>query len=334
MGAEPATGEGPDGIRQGVIWSSADGWQWQRDTVPDLYGASLDHVAVLDGEVFVLGFHSTCPASDDDCPEIELAGNAAWRGTAQSGWSRLELPSSLRHAAIDGVAVALDRLLIRTTVGDDVVATLWLTADGEDWQSTTDIAEMDYLAEVVGGGPGLVVLGARYDFTREVIETRIAHSADGQSFSESQLPAELAVAVEGAADGPAGLVAIGNVVTDDAAGAGVGVLRSSDGETWTAERPAELASTTVAALHPTDAGYLAIGTITLDPAGGSQAGLAWWSADGHAWQLIGALDEAPFNELSASALGPAGAVVFAVQLSDERPVIHAWRGPAELLAAP
>ena len=66
-------------------------------------------------------------------------------------------------------------------------------------------------------------------------------------------------------------------------------------------------------------------------------GVAWFSADGSDWKLIGRLDGG-FSQLSTSALGPGGVVVFASEQVDidedyADSVIHAWFAPLSLLHA-
>lgn len=334
VGYQPAEGEGPDGIRQGVVWTSTDGIGWQRSTHEAFAGASLDHVIELDGELFVFGYVSTCPAFDEDCPQLAEAGNAGWRRAAD-GWSRLTLPPLMPGAVIEGVAVGFDRLVVRGTLGDEEVEqALWLSHDGERWETVTELAEIGFISELVEGAGVLVGLGTSYDFDSDRISTEAIYSSDGRSFQPAELPAALQVAVDGVAHGPAGLVAVGNQVPADPPEAGATVLRSEDGIRWTAEQPAALRGHAAVAVHAVPGGFVALGSLALTDAGEPQAGVAWSSTDGQAWQAIQPYDDAPFSEVTATAAGPAGIVIFAIELSDERPVVHAWFGGSRVFALP
>jgi hypothetical protein len=333
VGYEPAAGEGPDGIRQGVVWTTLDGTEWQRSSDAIFAGASLDNVAALDDDIYVFGYVSTCPAFDEDCPGLADAGNAAWRRAPNGSWSALSLPSSMRTAVIEGVSVGLGGLVIRGTIGDEEVEqALWLSRDGEAWQVVTGLG-VDYVSQLIEASGALVGLGTSYDFEADTISTEIIYSADGRSFRKAEVPAGLQVAVDGVASGPAGLVAVGNAVRADPPDTGGIVLRSDDGQRWTAEQPPGFAGHTAVAVLGMAGGFVALGTRSLTDAGEPFAGVAWWSVDGATWEFIAPFDDAPFTEVTASAAGEPGVVIFAIMLSDERPILHAWLGSPSLIEA-
>jgi hypothetical protein len=324
VGAEPAAGEEPDGVRQGLIWTSSDGLAWLRVADPAFHGASLDGIAELDGSLYVFGFYSLCPAFDDDCPDTADTGNAAWRGSVAGGWERLVLPATLRDAVIDGVTAAAGQLVAYGTYGDDVTQAIWSSGDGERWDETTDMGDMDYVAAVVTAPAGMAALGTHYDFEADIIEARAAFSADGRSFGEASVPSGVFAAIEGVADGPAGLLAVGNVVPADEPDSGAAVLASSDGREWTS-RPADaFANASVWAAFGLDGGYLVIGSQVAPGSEGRSVGRAWQSADGVGWRALPGFDAVPFSEVTGAAITGRGVIVFTVDLSDEEPVVRAW----------
>jgi hypothetical protein len=331
VGAEPAPGEGPDGLRQGVIWTSTDGTSWLRQVDPTFAGATLDSVVELDDAIYVLGFVSQCPAFDDECPALDQAGNAAWRGTPSGGWQRLVVPQAMAEAVIEGVIASDEQLIVRGSVGDDVQQTLWLSRDGNDWASTTDLAGMDYVSEVAAAHGSLIAAGIRYAFDSDMAETVVGHSTDGLSFEPATLPEGIAVAFTGLAAGPEGLVAIGNSVSGEEGTGTAVVLRSSDGRAWEGGLEPAFGGAFIEALHGNGERYLAIGSVPA-PESWLFSARAWWSSDGRGWEPVGDLAGAGFSELTASASGAAGTVVFAVELSDERPVVVAWHAPAGISA--
>jgi hypothetical protein len=335
VGYEPAPGEGPDGIRQGVVWTTQDGLSWERASDAAFAGASLDSVAVLNDEVFVFGYVSTCPAFDEDCPSLADSGNAGWRLAADGSWSALTLLPAMRGAVIEGVTVALDRLVVRGTIGEEEVEqALWLSRDGESWTAQTDLAGIGFVSELIDAAGAIVGLGTTYDFESDTISTRAIYSADGTAFRQAEVPSGLQAAIDGLAHGPAGLVAVGSSVPADPPEAGAVVMRSDDGQRWSAEQPAELAGHEAVAVHTLAGEYVVIGTQSLTDAGEPYAGVAWSSPDGLAWQPIAPFNDAPFSELTASTAGRPGIVLFAITLSDDRPVLHAWLGSVDLLEAP
>jgi len=332
VGAEPATGQGVDGVRQGVVWTSADGESWQREADEAFHGASLDHVAELDGSLYAFGFHSLCASFDEECPDTGSAGNAGWRRTAAGEWQRLELPASMRSGAVEGVGVAGGWLVARGSYGDDVVAAIWLSDDGQRWQAITELAGLDYVADAVTppGGAGMVLLGTAYDFETDTIALMAALSDGGGQFRPAVVPAGISATIEGVAEGPAGLIAVGNLVPADVPGSGAVALSSSDGAEWRSLPADAFAGTSVWAVHGRDDGYLVLGSQVVPGMDGLSAGRAWWSADGRAWTGL-TFDGLTFSELTGSAAGDAGAVAFTVELTGDVPVVRAWHAAPEAL---
>jgi hypothetical protein len=337
VGAEPSAGQDLDGVRQGVVWTSADGLTWDRATNAEFAGATLLHAVNLDGDVYLLGYVSDCPVLDDECAGQADAGMAVWSGRddGERGWQAHPLSQTLRAGQIDGCAAAAGRLACFGSEGEEVVATLWLSNDGSDWQRSTELAEMDPISALAAGGPGMVAFGTQYDLGTDTIATRAGASGNGTTFEAAALPADLAVAIDQVTDGPAGLVAVG-YRDDPATGAATGaVLRSTDGLGWSGGPEPAFAGVRVQLVHALAGGYLVIGSVPDSPSDSSAPVAAWFSSDGVSWTALGSLGNAPVSEIAGAATTSAGVVVFGVDYGDDisqAGTVHAWFAPLDGIA--
>jgi hypothetical protein len=327
VGAEPAAGEDLDGVRQGIVWRSGDGLAWDREADATFHGTTLDGVVELGGTLFVFGFRDLCGALDEECPPADT-GYAGWRESA-GGWQQLSLPSTMRSGVVDGIALAGDQIVARGTYGDDIEPHIWLSADGDRWTSLGDLGGLEYVAEVAALEGAVIALGTSYDFDTDTIATRAAISFDGSAFEQATIDAAASATIEGIAAGPAGLLAVGNVVPADQPDSGVVVLLSANGREWRVLPAEAFAGASVWAAHSLASGYLVLGSQVVPGTGGLSTGRAWWSADAATWVTLAGL-EGPLSELTATAVGPSGVVAFTVDLSAEQPVVRGWHAGPEV----
>jgi hypothetical protein len=338
VGFEPVPGEGFGGRRNGVVWTSTDGRSWARSRPPAFDFFAPLYIADLDGALYAFGEYSICPefSEEDECEDVPDAGIAAWRSTDGSEWQRLTVPDSMRDAIIDGAVVGLGRLVVYGGAGDDLSGVTWLSVDGEQWHEIRDVTAVDPISALAAGPERLVAFGTRYLPLDDDIETLAGHS-DGGGFQPAALPAGQRGRIHAVVHGPVGFVAVGMVF--DPASAGAVALVSADGTAWTpaASVPGDVGFHHLLALP---GGYLAIGLEASDVDFGIERATAWFSADGLTWAEHGDLLGGEFRQLSGSAAGPGGAVVFASQfeeIDDEEPAdlssgsIHAWFAPPAAL---
>lgn len=339
VGFEPFPGEGFGGRRNGVVWTSADGLAWTRSQPAALANSTPLFVAGLGEWLYVFGEYSICPAfsEEEECVDAPDAGVAAWRSADGLDWQRLAVPESMRVAIVDGVVVGLDRLVAHGSSDEDLVGVMWLSPDGERWDEVRDLAAVDPISTLGAGPERLVAFGTRYLPAEDDVETLAGYS-DGGGFAVGQLPPDQRGVIEAATWGPAGFVAVG--IAFQPAAEGAVALASADGQQWTAAggMPADVG---FHQLLPLASGYLAIGSEEVDGEFGYQRATAWFSADGLSWTEHGELAGGEFRQLSSSAVGSAGAIVFASQFEEaedddglEEPAdgsIHAWyAAPAAL----
>ncbi len=342
VGFEPAAGEGFGGRRNGVVWTSADGRTWERARPAGWDDFAPLHLASLAETLYAFGRYSICLefSEEEDCQDAPDAGIAAWRSTDGAAWHRLPVPESMRLAILDGVAVGLDQLVAYGSSGEELLAVAWLSGDGETWTEITDVAAVDPISALGAGPDRLVAFGTRYLPLEDDVETLAGYS-DGGAFQVGHLPADQRGTVQSAAWGSAGFVAVGQpfFATPDAVNAIA--LVSADGITWSAASPPDLpAGAAFQHVLALAGAYLAIGSEPLAEEFDRERASAWYSLDGLAWRDHGDLGGGAFRQLSSSAVGSGGAVVFATDFAeadeeelfdDAEGTIHAWfAGPESL----
>lgn len=338
VGFEPAAGEDFFGLRQGVVWRSADGRSWERSVDPAFANATLLEVAALDERLYVFGLLSACGQMEEDCADIPEAGMTVWRSDP-AGWQRMAQSPTMRDALLDGVVAGRGQIIAFGSAGDDLSATVWLSTDGTAWEDVTELAGMDPVSAMTAGPEGFVAFGTRYIAVSDTIETVAAFSADGRTFEPAALPAGLDSVIKSIAHGPAGFVAVGN--DDEPAGFGLSAaaLVSADGRTW---RQADADATfTGAGFNHVSAlpdRYLAVGFVPSGVQGEREEARSWVSAEGQRWQALAPLAGAEYRQFNGAASGPAGVAVFALDYlddSDDQAIstIRAWFAPLEMLVA-
>jgi hypothetical protein len=342
VGFEPVSGEDFGGRRNGVVWVSDDGLAWTR-TAPAAfeYFAPL-YIVSLDEVLYVFGDYSVCPefSDEEECEDVADAGIAAWRSSDGASWQRLPIPESMRAAILDGVTVGLGRVLAFGATGDDLLGIVWSSPDGAQWNEMTELAGLSSIA-VLGAGPERVVaFSAQYLAGEDDVETLVGHS-DGGGFQPGQLPAGQRGTVESVAWGPSGFVAVGNVFRPAPAGIVAIVLVSADGVAWTQAGSSDLPpDASFRHVLTVPGGYLVIGSVPVEGEFGQEQASAWYSTGGLSWVEHGDLAGGDYRQLSSSAVGTGGAIVFATEfeeVDDEEPVdlssgsVHAWFAPPATL---
>lgn len=337
VGFQPAEGEDFFGIRQGVVWRSADGLEWQRIIEPAFANATLLEVVALEDAVFVFGLLSICRQLEEDCTDLPESGITVWRSAAGGMWQRLPQSPTMRDALLDGVLAGRDQIIAFGSSGEDLAATIWLSTDGLAWEDVTELAGMDPLSAVAAGPEGYVAFGTRYLPETDTLETVAAVSADGRSFEPATLPAGLDAVIESVVHGPNGWVAVG--YDDEPAGLGLSAaaLHSADGRQWQPAQTHE--SFSGAGFHhveSTGEGYVAVGFLPAGLEGEREEARSWRSPDGLAWEPFGPLAGAAYRQFNGAGMGSPGLAVFAVDYEDATDeeassTVTAWFAPAEAL---
>ena len=329
------------GVRQGIVWTSADGINWSQSVDPALANVTPFRVAALGEDVFLFGVLTHCPqAFDETCIDVPEAGNAVWRSTAGGPWTRQPQLADMQLGLIDDVIVAGDRMAVFGVAGDEnQTTTIWLGSDGATWTTTTDLAGLDLISSMTAGpgGAGFAAFGTDYLADIEDIILTGAFSSDGLHFAPATIPELPGTAIDDVVAGASGYAGVGYRTGEGTDISGV-ALHSADGMIWAEATNFDLSYATsgLIEVHPLAAGFVALGFTPHVDDFTVQDGAAWLSADGLDWHR-GAPLGGTFTELSATALGSAGLVVFAVEHADVdeenlSSTIHAWFAYRDALA--
>jgi hypothetical protein len=234
--------------------------------------------------------------------------------------------------------LANDQLVVFGGGSDiDQTTTVWMSPDGVTWTSTTAVAGMDPVDAMAAGPAGLIAFGTRYDDALFDVLLIAATSNDGVHFLPANAPSLTGSGIDDLATGQGGMVGVGYHSSDLFDEDGIAV-QSVDGITWTeaTNTDGSFSGSAAQTVHALSAGgYVALGYTPRTDDSFLEDGAAWFSADGSDWKLIGRLDGG-FSQLSASALGSGGVVVFAaeqIDLDDDNTgsVIHVWFAPLSSL---
>jgi hypothetical protein len=340
VGSEPAEGQPFFGLRQGVVWTSGDGMTWQRSGDEAFANATLLHVAEAGDTTYLLGVRSICILDEEECLDLPDAGLTVWREDGGE-WLRLPQSDQMRDAFLAGVVV-LDETLIafgdRPGRGRDVlVATVWVSEDGIDWQEVSDLAGLDPISAAAVGPDGLVAFGTRFIAATDSIETVAAFSEDGRTFQQAALPPGMDVVIESIAYGDEGFVAAGAGESAQFLGDKPAILRSTDGRSWSqVALDDSFAGIGLHQVRELPEGYLLIGFAPSADDPQRDAAISWVSRDGETWSAPAPLEGGAYRLFSGSAVGPEGAVAFVLDYEEEPTegplsTIRAWFAPAEAL---
>ena len=340
VGYQPMPGDGYYGRRRGIVWRSADGIAWERVEPAEFEFASLDQVVLLNDQLYAFGTVSACDfVIDDACTDIAEAGWTVWRSSDGLAWSRLPQSPALKAADLDGVIVGPNLLVAHGSTGDEQAAVVWLSADGQTWEETRELAGLDPIGAMASGAHGFAAIGAHFVPSLDDIEAVAAYSTDGRTFQPAQLPGSLPVAFRGVAAAHAGYVAVGYADREDQPLMAAAIV-SADGQTWSAA-PAQDGFTNLGFHHVSavPSGYLAIGFVPEADSFDRQLGSTWFTADGLSWARAGDLQGGAYQELGGAAVSGAGMVIFATDFEDEGDeevisTIRPWFAALDRLAGP
>ena len=322
------------GLRQGIVWTSTDGINWIELLDPTLVNVSPLRVVAKGSDLFMAGTLSACSELDDTCTDVPQAGNGIWQSTNGGPWQLLPQLASMQTGLIDNMFLDGDQLVVFGGGGDpSETTTVWMSRDGVNWTSTTDLAGMDPVTSMMVGPAGLTAFGTVYDEGLLDVLLIAATSSDGAHYSAGTAPQMTGAGIDDLAAGTGGMVGVGYKTSEALDTAGVAV-KSSDGANWTQATNSDgsFGGSGLQTVHALPAGgYVALGNTPHADDFTLEDGDAWYSADGSDWKLIAHLDT-PFSQLSTSALGSAGVVVFASEMVDvdEDTVasnIYAWFAP-------
>jgi hypothetical protein len=305
------TGQGYYGLRQGVVWRSADGLTWEQTTDPAFVDVSPANVVPIGDSVYLFGDYETCSEEADECSADDNSGTVVFKSTNGGAWEQLAQTQDITLSSFDGVS-AWDNTLVAWGTGNDDNAstTVWTSTDGLTWTATTDLAGLDPVDTVAGGGQGLIAFGEKYDDTIEDSQLVAATSTDGIHFAPVTVPPVTGGSIVDAATGPGGFAGVGYAESDDFSSLAMTVA-SADGSTWTQTNAPDNSfdNAILNDIHTTPSGYVAVGSTLDDEDMTYQTGRLWASADGKTWRSLGTFGGA-FSQYGASAMAPGGLVVF------------------------
>jgi hypothetical protein len=316
-------GEGYDGPRQGLAWTSCNGVAWQAIIDPALQYVTPTSVAAVDGAVFILGTLSTCgPVYAEECDDAAEAGNVVIRLLDDGTLRRLPQDPAMKGAFdldMEGVG---SRLAVHGSANDErLTYTLWLSSDGESWQATTELAGMDPIdALAATGNGGVLGFGSAYVDDMKDSVLIVASSSDGLRFSAVPAPQSPGSVMVDAAAGSNGYAAVGvGYPADDDFGVLAVALHSIDGSSWTEAVASDgsFEGSQLDSVHalPDGSGYVAVGYRLDEGDFTSQQGTLWHSVDGRAWATLGTFGNMSSVYTTAS-MGGHGLVVFSADQDD------------------
>jgi len=339
FGAQP--GQDYFGLRQGIVWRSADGVTWQQTVEPQLLNVTPLMVAAMGSSDYMVGVLRTCPEfSEDSCTEPPEAGNGMWRSVSGGSWERVPIAPSMQNAlSLDEIVVGADRLAITGTGGDESeAATLWTSSDGTTWVESTDLAGLDPIDTLAAGPPGFVAFGTVLADNEDFVTVHAGTSPDGLHFSPISVPAPTNAAIVSSVAGGAGMSAVGYGDNEEFELSAT-ALYSADGTTWNAAAAADasFANSGMLEVLAVPDGYVALGFTPSADDFAVQDGTSWFSSDGRSWRSLAPIgDESAV--LTASASGSSGVIVFtAIQEETEVDVtstVNAWFAPLQMLGPP
>ncbi len=259
-------------------WISPDGGKtWARTSVANATQATMNFVYPVSGGFVAIGtdgysFHAGMEG-----------GTAIWTSPDGTRWTRLpqsEVPSrvsisSVAHGA--GRYVAIGQMLPPggSPTGPDVP--IWTSTDGTHFTALTrtpgEPAGDVFVRQVIWTGSAFVTVG-----TGLTQGSYVWRSADGATWQQVDLPptgpAGSQLRVEGVAQTPTGLLAVGEL--DDATGSGNGIVwESPDGRSWQeVGRPSDFQGIDLQSVAVIGAGH-----VVVDGRDTSQGGTLLWMLD-------------------------------------------------------
>jgi hypothetical protein len=339
VGSQPWPGEGYYGRRAGVVWRSADGLSWQRETPSALGRATLEHVVSVGSSMFAFGSVSSCPLYDEgDCQDDPDAGNAVWRSTDGGDWEMLPQSQALADASIDGVAATSERLVVFGDSGDELSASLWTSSDGVSWTAASDLTGLDPIDSIGVGPDGMVAFGTDYDPVTDAVSVIAAWSSDGTRFERVNTPGGIDGEIDSVAHGDGRWVAVGSAYPSDSEDVAPLVFTSPDGRNWTdVSAQSGLQGMGFSWVGAVAGGFVGLTYELVGEEGDSERAYSFFSSDGAAWRPRAELGGIDYTDFDAVAAGGPGVVVFVathqeLENDDVSTQIDAWFAPRSAIA--
>ncbi len=325
------------GLRQGIVWTSADGMIWSQSVDPSLRNVTPISVVARGADLFLVGVLSACSdLTDEYCADLPQAGNAVWHSSDAVSWERLPQWPDMQLGGVDSMILAGDGLVVFGDSGEGQTPTAWFSTDGVSWTSTTDLAGLDPISSMILSPTGFTAFGTRYVSEAGDFVLTAALSGDGAHFTATSAPQLAGAWIDDVVAGVNGFVGVGyqstEVLETDAL-----AVHSVDGINWAeaASSDGSFAGSALQTVHALPSGYVAVGYRPNADDFTLQDGQVWFSAEGQDWRAGDSLN-GTFTQLNASALGSSGLVVFAGEQTDIydddlSSVIHAWYAPLSAL---
>ena len=173
---------------------------------------------------------------------------------------------------------------------------VWTSTDGTTWQRVDDTAlDGAVLRRAAAFEDGVVALGTK---GRRLLGW---YSPDGVAWQRTTIDTVdkgVELFPDAVTDGPAGLIAVASMVTQDLVGQRF--YASADGRAWREiEPPSDTATGVFVSLDATDDEYIAVGRPLFAPADG----LYWRSADGRSWEGFDGPEDGILIDLAVGADG-------------------------------
>ena len=174
---------------------------------------------------------------------------------------------------------------------------VWLSADGSSWQRVPEAKAFEgaVIRRASDFEDGVVALGTK---GRKLLGW---YSPDGQSWQKTTIDTvdkNVELFPDAVTDGPAGLIAVASIVTQDLIGQRF--YASVDGREWSQiEPPSDTANGVYVSLEATDEEYIAVGRPLFGPA----EGLHWRTPDGITWEPFDGPEDGELTDLAIGADG-------------------------------
>lgn len=153
---------GSTSVVEPVVWTSANGTNWKRQTLPSTPGNNAGIMAVAAGPSGLLAVGSTYQTSTSS------AATEVWHSDDALTWTRGKFPlaSGPRFDGLSANAIVAFNDQFAAVGTDDGHATAWITRDGSTWTTAllpdgiSDDSEVSFARSVATSGGRLIALGS------------------------------------------------------------------------------------------------------------------------------------------------------------------------------
>ena len=316
-GTSPAPGEGYEGRSQGLVWTSADGQNWQSVADPALLYTEPIKLAVLGNDQYVIGDYEPCSVNDSTCADSGKAGNTMFHSSG-GGWTMLPQNPDLQNGFVDGMIAGRGQLLVYGGASDDAATTtVWRSSDGTNWASFA-APDLEQITAMTTTANGYLMFAATYNGSSDVQGVVARSSTDGSNFTPVALPDLSAFQypeIDGLTTRGNSIVAVG--YSEDDQGNDVAlVLFSPDGTNWTVghDTDGSFAGNDLQDVVAIDNGYLGFG-YSYQSDSDLLTARVWYSADGQNWRQLPAVP-GTFTDIDAWAASSQAAIYFTYSEND------------------